>query len=132
LDSAITVHPSFDIDDEDENNDGIVEKNYNSHNSAKVFFGLTLQGKTIEKKKWFKVRVGERLGRIIGVSNSGDDTRIRVRLNYGKMPAGQYNVKLTYKDRLKKKLSKNGKPKYRKYWEKETITNDNSFVVPSN
>jgi hypothetical protein len=129
LEDAITIHPSFEIDDEDGDEDGIVETDYSRNNSAKVFFNLTLQGKTIKKKRWLKVRVGRRPAKIVSLAKVGGATRIRARLNYGKMAAGQYNIKLTYKDRLTKRVRRNGKWKYRKHWENGTIASNNAFAV---
>ncbi len=132
LEHAINVHPSFEIDDEDGDSDGIVEENYSRSNSAKSFFNLTLQGKKIEKKKWIKTTIGKRQGKIVSVTNVGNDTKVRVKLNYGKMSAGQYNIKLNYKDRLRERVQKNHKWKYGNRWERGTETSNNAFVVSGN
>ncbi|OGI26038.1 MAG: hypothetical protein A3J76_05505 [Candidatus Moranbacteria bacterium RBG_13_45_13] len=129
LEDALTVHPSFEVDDEDGDDDEIIEVDRTNLKSAKALFNLTVAGQSFKNKRWLKVRVGNKKGVISGITRTGDNTIVRVKFKYGKMAAGNYNISLTYKNRLKKAVTRNGKTKYRNIWESGTMTNNNAFVI---
>lgn len=129
FEEAFTVHPSMEVDDEDEDDNDVIEVDHSNSNKLKTYFSLTVKGKIIEKKKWLKVKVGNRQAKIVRITRSGRNTVIRTRFSYGKMATNLYNVKLTYKDRLKKQISRNGKKKYINRWDRGSLTYNNAFQV---
>ncbi len=129
LEDALTVHPSFEVDDEDGDDDQVVDVYQTSSKNAKAVFGLTVAGQSFKNKRWLKVRVGNKKGVITGITRTGGNTIVRVKFKYGKMAAGNYNVSLAYRNRLKKAVTRNGKTKYRNIWESGTMTNNNAFFI---
>lgn len=129
LGDALTIHPSFKIEDEDGDKDGIEEVEHSNSGSVKAVFNLTAAGQLYKNKRWLKVRVGNRKAVITKITRTGGNSIVRVKVKYGKMKAGSYNVSLTYKNRLKKAVTRNSKTKYRTIWERGTMTNNNMFVV---
>lgn len=129
LDDALTIHPSFLVNDNDGDSDGIVEVYQTSSKSVQAVFGLTVAGQSYKNKKWLKVRVGNKKGVITKITRTGGNTIVRVKFKYGKMAAGNYNISLSYKNGLKKAVTRNGRTKYRTIWESGTMGNGNAFSV---
>jgi hypothetical protein len=129
LDSALTVHPSFEVNDQDGDSDGIVEVYQTRSKSAKTVFSLTVAGQSYKNKRWIKVRVGNKKGVITKITRTSGNSIVRVKFKYGKMAAGNYDISLTYKNRLRKAVTRNGKTRYRNIWESGTMSNGNAFSV---
>lgn len=129
LDNALTVHPSFMVYDNDGDSDGVVEVYQTNSRKTKTTFNLNVAGQSYKNKRWIKVRVGNKKGVITGISRTGGNSIVQVKFKYGKMAAGDYNISLTYKNRLKRAVQRNGKTKYRTTWETGTMTHDNAFSV---
>lgn len=129
LDNALTVHPSFILYDNDGDNDGIVEVYQTNSKSTKTTFSLNVVGQSYKNKRRLKVRVGNKKGVITGISRTDGDSIVRVKFKYGKMAVGDYNISLTYKNRLKRAVQSKGKTKYRNTWERGTITHNNAFSI---
>jgi len=128
---AISVHPSFSVNDTDTINSGnqIMEVYQSDSNSSKANFSLTVLGKSFKNKRWLKVQVGGRKAVIAKVTRSGNDSIVQVKFRYGKMAVGSYNISLSYRDRFKKGVVRKNKVTYRNVWEKGTITVNDSFEV---
>lgn len=129
LDDALTIHPSFQMEDEDGDNDGIEEVEYSDSGRVGATFNLNVTGQSYKSKRWLKASVGNKRATIVKVTRAGKNSIVRVKFKYGKMAAGNYNVKLVYKNRLKKGIQANNKTKYRNIWERGTITKNNAFAV---
>ncbi|MDP1884611.1 MAG: hypothetical protein Q8L10_04555 [Candidatus Moranbacteria bacterium] len=129
LDSALTVHPSFEVNDQDGDSDGIVEVYQTRSKNAKTVFSLTVAGQSYKNKRWIKVRVGNKKGVITGITRTGGNSIVRVKFKYGKMAAGNYDISLTYKNGLKKAVTRKGKTKYKTIWESGTMSSGNAFSV---
>ncbi|MCX6766998.1 MAG: IPT/TIG domain-containing protein [Candidatus Moranbacteria bacterium] len=126
---ALTIHPSFEVNDRDGDNDGIVEVYQTNSKNAQAVFNLDVAGQSYKNKKWLKVRVGSKKGVISKVSRTGGNSIVSVKFKYGKMAAGNYDISLTYKNGLKKAVTRNGKTKYKTIWESGTMGNGNAFSV---
>lgn len=120
---ALSGEGSIDIDD---NEDSAV---LSSRSSAKTSMTATLEGRTIEKKGWVKARIGSRPVKIVSISRSGTNTVVKMRLRYGKLAAGSYDLVLTYKDQVVEPVLKNKKVKYQKFTERGTIRQTDAFEV---
>lgn len=129
LQDAVTIHPSFQVNDQDGDNDGIVEVFQSSQSSAKAVFNLTVLGKRFKNKRWLKLKVGNKKAVITKISRSGNDTIVRAKFKYGKMAANNYNISLSYKDRLKYGVRSKNRLKYRNMRETGTMTSNNAFSV---
>ena len=128
---ALSVHPSFSVNDTDTINpkNQVMEVYQSGSSSSKANFSLTVLGKSFKNKRWLKVRVGNRKAVITKVTRSGNDSIVQVKFRYGKMADGKYNISFSYKERLKKGIARRNKVTYRNIWEKGTITVNDSFEV---
>ena len=130
LAKALTIHPSFGVNDQDSNINGVVEVFQSNSSSSSAVFSLTVSGKKFKNKRWLKLRVGSKKAVITRVSRSGSyDTIVRAKFKYGKMAVGLYDIALTYKDRLREGVARNNKTKYRTTWENGTMTTSNAFQI---
>lgn len=129
LADAITIHPSFQVNDLDGDNDGIVEVFKSNLSSAKATFKLTVLGKSFKNKRWLKLKVGAKKAVITKVSRVGTTSEISAKFRYGKMAVSTSNIILTYKDRMKYGVVRKNKVKYRNSWEKGTMGVGDAFSV---
>lgn len=127
--NAISIHPSFTVNDQDGTVNGIVEVFKSNLSSSKTTFSLTVLGKSFKNKRWLKLKVGNKKAVITKVSRVGTTSVISAKYQYGKLAVGKYPIALTYKDRLKKGVVRKNKVTYRNSWEKGAMTVNDAFSV---
>jgi hypothetical protein len=75
------------------------------------------------------MKLGGRKVKVISVRRSGSDSIVVVEVNYGKWPVGNYSLAMSYKNQIRVAYIKKGKTKYRKGWERGSVSQDNVLSI---
>lgn len=102
---------------------------FNSAKSAKAKINVTYKGAVFSNKRWVKVRINGKNIPILKITRSGNDSTVKLNLNYRNWQAQDYDIILNYKNRIRQRYEKKNKLHYRNVWEKGTITADNIFSI---
>jgi len=97
--------------------------------SAKAKVNVTYKGVVFSKKKWVKARANGKNIPVLKLTRSGNDSTIKLNLNYKNWKEGYYDLVLRYKNRIHQRYVKKNKFKYRSVWEIGTITSGNIFSI---
>jgi|GEM_PF-1792314 len=102
---------------------------FSSSKKVKKRITFTFKDLTLTNKKYVKVRLNGRKVKVMRVRRSGNDSLVTVSLKYGRWPAGNYTLTMSYKNQIKVAYLKKGKTKYRKGWQTGSVTSENILTI---
>ncbi len=102
---------------------------YSISKKAKKRISYTFTNLSLTSKKHITMRIGGRKVKVVGLRRSGSDSIVTVELKYAKWGRGNYNLAMSYKNKTKVAYTKKGKTKYKKGWERGSVSQENVLTI---
>ncbi|MCX6717299.1 MAG: hypothetical protein NTU76_01315, partial [Candidatus Taylorbacteria bacterium] len=103
---------------------------YSISKKTKKRISYTFTNLSLTSKKYVTMRIGGRKVKVVGLRRSGSDSIATVELKYAKWGRGNYNLAMSYKNQTKVAYKdKKGKTKYKKGWERGSVSQDNILSI---
>ena len=103
---------------------------YSISKKAKKRISYTFTNLSLTNKKYVTMRIGGRKVKVVGLRRSGSDSIVTVELKYAKWGRGSYNLAMNYKNQTKTAYkTKKGKTKYKKGWERGSVSQDSVLTI---
>jgi hypothetical protein len=103
--------------------------NYSISKKAKKRISYTFTNLSLTNKKYVKMTLSGRRLKVISVRRSDTDSIVTIELKYAKWGTGNYNLAMSYKNKVKIPYEKRGKIKFRKGWESGSVSSENILSI---